>query len=106
MPRFIQLFEDSTIDLPRDANIESDLGAVETIDGILMVGQLERKDLKEPALVRHGHAAIALCLANFAALNRSAPIEFESAAAPSANAAELRDFLMTAEGDALDDYLM
>lgn len=106
MPRFIQLFEDSTIDLPRDANIESDLGAVETIDGIPMVGPLERKDLKDPDLVRHGDAAIALCLANFAALNRSAPIEFESAAAPSANAAELRDFLMTAEGDALDDYLM
>lgn len=78
MPKFIQSFEDATIDLPRDANTEADLRAIEMIDGIPMVPGAEKKDLKDPELYRHGDAAIALCLAWFASLNKSAPIAFDS----------------------------
>lgn len=94
MPKFIQLFEDATIDLPRDVDLEGDLAAIEKVDGIPMVAALERKDLKDPELVRHGDMAIALCLANFAALNRSAPIEFTSADAPTGEQQALHDYLM------------
>ncbi|EDQ2494077.1 hypothetical protein PK12_004759, partial [Salmonella enterica subsp. enterica] len=43
-----------------------------------MVAPLERKDLKDPELVRHGDSAIAGCLAWYATLNLSAEIEFQS----------------------------
>lgn len=78
MPKMVQSFEDATIDLPRDANTEADLRAVESIDGIPMVPKVEQKDLKDPELFRHGDAAIALALAWFASLNRGAPIEFQA----------------------------
>jgi phage FluMu gp28-like protein len=77
MPKMIQAFEDGTIDLPRDANTEADLRAVERIDGIPMVPKLETKDLKDAEMVRHGDAAIAIALAYFASLNKSGPIEFQ-----------------------------
>lgn len=79
MPKLIQAFEDGTIDLPRDANTEADLRAVERIDGIPMVPKIEAADLKDAELVRHGDAAIALGLAWFASLNKSGPIEFQQA---------------------------
>lgn len=81
MQKFIDAFQDGTIDLPRDANTEADLRAVERIDGIPMVPQLtaaQARDLKDADLFRHGDSAIALCLAWFASLNKSAPVEFES----------------------------
>lgn len=77
MPKFIAGFEDAVIDLPRDNNTEADLRAIELIDGIPMVPKIEAKDLKDAELVRHGDAAIALCIAWFASLNKSSPIEFE-----------------------------
>ncbi len=67
MPRYIALFEDGFITLPRDANIEEDHRAVEFVDGIPMLPKLERADLKEPELVRHGDTAIAGALMEFAA---------------------------------------
>jgi len=78
MPKFISLFEDGTIDLPRDANTESDLRMIEESEGIPMLPSLDVKDLKDPELYRHGDMAIALALAEFAALNRTAAIEFQS----------------------------
>lgn len=78
MPKFTGLFEDSMIDLPRDENTAQDLRTIETIDGIPMVAALEKKDLKDAELVRHGDTAIAACLANYAALNLAAEIEFQS----------------------------
>lgn len=78
MPKFTGLFEDSMIDLPRDENTAQDLRTIETIDGIPMVAALEKKDLKDAELVRHGDTAIAGCLANYAALNLAAEIEFQS----------------------------
>lgn len=78
MPKFTGLFEDSMIMLPRDENTAQDLRTVENIDGVPMVASLEKKDLKDPELVRHGDTAIAGCLANYAALNLATEIAFES----------------------------
>ncbi|HBV4277105.1 TPA: hypothetical protein ACV5UU_003932 [Klebsiella michiganensis] len=78
MPKFTGLFEDSMIILPRDENTAQDLRTVENIDGVPMVASLEKKDLKDPELVRHGDTAIAGCLANYAALNLATEIAFES----------------------------
>ncbi len=76
MRNYVEAFEDGTIDLPRDKNIADDHRAVEDVDGIPMVPKLERKDLKEPELVRHGDSAIAGALLWFASLNRATPIEW------------------------------
>ncbi|EPQ1163933.1 TPA: hypothetical protein P9I62_001020 [Klebsiella pneumoniae] len=78
MPKFTGLFEDSMITLPRDENVAQDLRTVENIDGVPMVARLEKKDLKDPELVRHGDTAIAGCLANYASLNLATEIAFES----------------------------
>lgn len=69
MGKYISLFEDGFIFMPRDASLEDDHRAVEYTDGIPMVPKLERKDLKDADLVRHGDGAIAGALMNFAALN-------------------------------------
>lgn len=83
MPKYISLFEDGFISLPRDASLEDDHRAVEYIDGIPMVPKLERKDLQDAELVRHGDGAIAGALTQFAALNHvtRVPIEFQSTGA-------------------------
>ncbi|HEL4825916.1 TPA: hypothetical protein UOA02_000292 [Stenotrophomonas maltophilia] len=83
MPKYISLFEDGFISLPRDASLEDDHRAVEYVDGIPMVPKLERKDLQDSDLVRHGDGAIAGALMQFAALNHVArvPIEFQSTGA-------------------------
>lgn len=83
MPKYITLFEDGFLSLPRDASLEDDHRAVEYVDGIPMVPRLERKDLQDPELVRHGDGAIAGVLMQFAALNHvtSVPIEFQAAGA-------------------------
>ena len=78
MPKMIGGFEDGVTDIPRDANIESDLRAVENIDGIPMVPKVDTKDMKEPELFRHGDFAISWALVWYASLNKAAPIEFES----------------------------
>lgn len=69
MGKYISLFEDGFITLPRDASLEDDHRAVEYIDGVPMVPKIERKDLKDPDLVRHGDGAVAGALMEFAALN-------------------------------------
>lgn len=71
MPKFTGSFEDATLDLPRDKPLESDLRAVELVDGIPMVPHVEKKDLKDPELFRHGDGAIAGCLMWFASIHRS-----------------------------------
>ncbi|ASK91061.1 hypothetical protein KWH04_01110 [Xanthomonas campestris pv. trichodesmae] len=80
MSKYITLFEDGYITLPRDASLEDDHRAVEYVDGIPMVPKLERADLKDADLVRHGDGAIAGALMQFAALNHVAhtPIEYQS----------------------------
>lgn len=82
MPKYIDLFQDGFITLPRDASLEDDHRAVEYVDGIPMVPKLERADLKDADLVRHGDAAIAGALMNFAAINYVAPGHIDWLAAP------------------------
>lgn len=79
MPKMVDRFEDGNYDLIKDASHEQDLRTVEELDGIPMVTKIERKDLRDPDLVRHGDFAIALVLGEFAALNKvDQVIEFES----------------------------
>lgn len=78
MPKLITGFEDAVIGLPRDASLEADLRAIENIDGIPMVPAVNAKDIKDPALFRHGDGAIAGALAWFASLNKGSPIEGEA----------------------------
>ena len=77
MPKMTKGFEDGIYDLPRDASLESDLRAVESIDGIPMIPKVQRKDLKDPDLYRHGDFAIALVLGEFAACNLVAEYAYE-----------------------------
>lgn len=77
MSKYISLFEDGFISLPRDASLEDDHRAVEFIDGIPMVPKLERADLKDVDLVRHGDGAIAGALMHFAALNHTGATRIE-----------------------------
>lgn len=76
MPKMAQTFEDGLFDLPRDASHADDLRAIEIVDGIMMVPDVRRADLKDPELFRHGDYAIALCLAHFASLHLSGAIDF------------------------------
>jgi phage FluMu gp28-like protein len=71
MPKMTKGFEDGIYLLPRDASLEGDLRAVESIDGIPMVPKVQRKDLKDPDLYRHGDFAISLALGEYMAINRS-----------------------------------
>lgn len=70
MSKYIDLFQDGFIYLPRDASLEDDHRAVEYVDGIPMVPKIERRDLKDAELIRHGDGAIAGALMSFAALNQ------------------------------------
>jgi phage FluMu gp28-like protein len=93
MPKMVQRFEDDDLDIPRDASHDDDLRAVEEINGIPMVATLRRADLKEPELKRHGDFAIGLVMAEFAAVNAVAPIEFRSDSASSQRADDFAGFL-------------
>ncbi|QZD72892.1 terminase large subunit domain-containing protein [Pseudomonas sp. 3-2] len=68
MPKFIQLFEDASLTLPRDDTLHQDIRAIETIDGIPMIAKARQQDLKDPDLHRHGDFAGAGALAHFATL--------------------------------------
>jgi phage FluMu gp28-like protein len=83
MPKMIQWFEDGSIILPRDLNIEEDLRAIVDVDGIKMVPDVRKRDIKEPELFRHGDTAIGLCLAGFASYNQVIPpvIDYRSSGA-------------------------
>lgn len=70
MARMVEQFESDFYDLPADLDLSNDFRAVALVDGVPMVPKRERKDFKDPDLVRHGDGAIALCLAEFAAQNR------------------------------------
>ncbi len=96
MPKMIGRFEDGTYDLPRDASLEQDLRAVEELDGIPMIAKIERRDLKDPDLVRHGDFAIGLALAEYAALNKvMTHIEFQSSPLPRTTGGGLSNFMRT-----------
>ncbi|MGP5781623.1 hypothetical protein ACTX1P_32910, partial [Pseudomonas aeruginosa] len=57
MPRFVGLFEDGTITMPKDDSLQQDIRAIETVDGIPMIVKARQQDLKDPDLYRHGDFA-------------------------------------------------
>ncbi|HEY8037137.1 MAG TPA: hypothetical protein VIF37_16265 [Methylobacter sp.] len=67
MGAFVQLFEDDMIDIPRDAEHESDLRDLERIDGIIKLPKEATEN--EEGIARHGDYAIGLALADFAVRN-------------------------------------
>lgn len=78
MPKMVKNFEDDQYDLPRDVNIDEDLRAVEDVDGIPRVPEVNTKDLKEPELYRHGDFAVSLVLGEFASVNLVTPTDHMS----------------------------
>jgi phage FluMu gp28-like protein len=65
MTPFVQHFEDDMMDIPRDAEHESDLRDLERIDGIIKLPKEATEN--EEGIPRHGDYAIALALGDFAA---------------------------------------
>lgn len=85
MKKFTGAFEDATIEVPLDDDIDGDLRMIEDVDGIQMVPRLERKDIKDPDLKRHGDFAVAGALMWFASLqNPYQPASYEGIGAPAA----------------------
>ncbi|MGZ4974664.1 MAG: hypothetical protein ACXWDN_18045 [Limisphaerales bacterium] len=64
MTPFVQHFEDDMMDIPRDAEHESDLRDLERIDGIIKLPKEATEN--EEGISRHGDYAIGLALADFA----------------------------------------
>jgi len=64
MGAFVQLFEDDMMDIPRDAEHESDLRDLERIDGIIKLPKEATEN--DEGIARHGDYAIGLALADFA----------------------------------------
>lgn len=65
MTPFVQHFEDDMMDIPRDAEHESDLRDLERIDGIIKLPKEATEN--EEGIPRHGDYAIALALGDFSA---------------------------------------
>ncbi|WP_256665118.1 hypothetical protein [Pseudomonas sp. SLFW] len=79
MPKFVQLFEDASLTIPRDDSLHQDIRAIEQVDGIPMIIKARSQDLKDPELYRHGDFAGAGVLAHFATLEvNAAPINVKS----------------------------
>lgn len=79
MPKFIQLFEDTTITIPKDDSLQQDVRSIEMVEGIPMIMKARTQDLKDPELYRHGDFAGAGSLANFATLESAAgPVSVKS----------------------------
>ncbi|CAI8989395.1 hypothetical protein [Pseudomonas chlororaphis] len=79
MPKFIQLFEDGTITMPKDDSLQQDVRSIEMVEGIPMIMKARTQDLKDPELYRHGDFAGAGSLANFATLESAAgPVSVKS----------------------------
>jgi phage FluMu gp28-like protein len=78
MPPMKACFEDKTTNIPKDRDMLDDFRAIKKIKGVPMVPARELTKSTRGG-TRHGDAAIAKCLAIFAARNLSGgPIEFES----------------------------
>lgn len=74
MPPLKAAFQDATVELPRDADVASDLRLLKLIRGVARVpdGRATGKDGGQ----RHGDAAISIALMHYASRNLAAPIEF------------------------------
>lgn len=74
MPPLKAAFEDSTIEIPRDVDVASDLRLLKLIRGVARVPDA-RSDGADGGK-RHGDAAIAIALMYYASRNLASPIEF------------------------------
>lgn len=78
MPPMRACFEDRTSDAPRDNDIMDDFRAIKKVKGVPRV-PVDERTMSKYGGRRHGDAAVAKCLAIFAARNIDAgPIEYES----------------------------
>jgi len=66
MGPFVQAFEDGAMDIPKDAEHESDLRDLERIDGIIKVPKESVETDNETGVSRHGDFAIAAALGHYA----------------------------------------
>jgi len=73
---FKAAFEDAGIELPRDADVLSDLRAFEVVRGVPRIPDKRTKDADGNK--RHGDAGVSLLLGHYASRRDVAPIEFES----------------------------
>lgn len=88
-PKLVNIFEEGFIDIPRDANLAQDLRQIVYIEGIPRVPAIEKKDLKDPELVRHADSAAMFMLLRFAMLNQfTTPFSFKSTGVRRASAIE------------------
>ncbi len=72
MPRFKAALEDDRLTLPRDADLLDDIRAIKVVKGIPKVPDVKTGSNKD----RHGDAAIAIALANYASYADSIEIDF------------------------------
>jgi phage FluMu gp28-like protein len=79
MQPWIDSFQDQTASYPRDASLEGDFRAVEDIDGVPRVPKVERKDIKDADLYRHGDGAIAAALMWYVSLHASTAMDWTPA---------------------------
>jgi len=75
MPKLVAYIEDGNIAIPQDADILSDLRALQKVNGIIQVPK-EARTKSSDGGKRHGDAAIALALGIFAVKTMNSPIEF------------------------------
>lgn len=72
-------FEDGTIALPRDAATADDLRAFEIVRGVPRIAERSTGQQRPDGIERHGDAAIAILMADYASRHAGAPIEYEGA---------------------------
>lgn len=73
---FKAAFEDGTLEVPRDAEVLSDLRAFEVVKGVPRIPDKRSTDAEGKK--RHGDAGVSLLLGHYASRADFAPIEFES----------------------------
>lgn len=88
---FKAAFEDGTTSIPRDADVLTDLRAIEMVRGVPRVP--DRRSTDEDGNKRHGDAAVSLLLGHYASRRNVVPIEFQAVE-------------RSAASSGLDDYLM
>jgi len=108
MPRFKAHFEDKTRDIPKDADILADMRAVKRDKGVAKVPD-GVKVAGSDGQPRHGDAAIACALADYAVATMDpVPIEFESTGTRAGFAADAPyrgpDIFGDLQPDTFDDY--
>lgn len=93
MPKLKAAFEDDELSLPKDADVLTDLRALQVIKGIprLPEGNTAKSNSSGKSAQRHGDAAIAIAMVWYASLQDAVEIDYQSTGARLTQAAT-RDF--------------